>query len=282
MTKDTNMEAKLRTLQLTELEILKVIDKVCRDNDIPYSLYAGSLLGAVRHKGFIPWDDDLDICMSRENYNRFLATWEKVSPEGYLLQNKDNAPGFSQSFTKIRKNHTTFWQEGENPNKYHTGIFVDVFPIDRIPNGKLQRKLFQLRAVSYQLCTREFVPPKERFLIRLATKAFYAITTSNFRASQRKKLENIITSYNSDKTLETIAIETISTIRTYYPADLLDSYIDIPFEDGVFMSFSQWDESLRRKFGDYMQLPPEDQRTWRHLPVCIDFEKNYEEIGACR
>ena len=66
------MEQQLRRLQLTQLEILKVIDKICREHDIPYSLYAGTLLGAVRHQGFIPWDDDLDICMSRANYNRFL------------------------------------------------------------------------------------------------------------------------------------------------------------------------------------------------------------------
>ena len=278
MTKDNNMEAKLRTLQLTELEILKVIDKVCRDNDIPYSLYAGSLLGAVRHKGFIPWDDDLDICMSRENYNRFLAAWEKASPEGYLLQNKDNAPGFTQSFTKIRKDHTTFWQEGEEVDQYHTGIFVDVFPIDRIPNGKLRRKLFRLEVVLYQVYTREFIPPQESALIRAATKAFYSVTTKKFRASQRRKLEKKLTRYNGDTTLDAIAIETINSMKTCYPADMLDSYVDMPFEDCTVMGFAKWDENLTRKFGDYMQLPPEEKRTWAHYPLCIDFEKNYEEI----
>ena len=102
------MEQQLRRLQLTQLEILKVIDKICREHDIPYSLYAGTLLGAVRHQGFIPWDDDLDVCMSRANYNRFLEVWEQVQPEGYLLQNKENAPEFPQSFSKIRKLDTTF------------------------------------------------------------------------------------------------------------------------------------------------------------------------------
>ena len=102
----------LRRLQLTELEILKVVDKVCRDNKIDYSLYAGTLLGAVRHKGFIPWDDDLDICLTRENYNRFIKIWNANPPKGYILQNKENTPDFSQTFTKIRKDNTAFFQEG--------------------------------------------------------------------------------------------------------------------------------------------------------------------------
>ena len=104
------MDNTLRQLQLTQLSILKVIDKLCRKWEIRYSLYAGTLLGAVRHSGFIPWDDDLDICMAREEYDRFLAAWEKEPPEGYLLQNKKNTPAFTQSFTKIRKDHTAFLQ----------------------------------------------------------------------------------------------------------------------------------------------------------------------------
>lgn len=275
-------DATLRKLQLTALEILKVIDKVCRDNDIPYSLYAGSLLGAVRHKGFIPWDDDLDICMSRENYNRFLEVWKKAAPEGYLLQNKEIEPDFTQSFSKIRKDHTTFWQAGEEADKYHTGIFVDIFPIDRIPNGKLRRKLFRLQVVYYQVCTREFIPPQESALVRAVTKAFYAVTTKKFRASQRRRTESKLTYYNSDRTLDTISIETIGAMKKSYPADMLDSYVKLPFEDGEFSCFAKWDENLRKMYGDYMQLPPEEKRTWAHYPLCIDFEKNYEEIGACQ
>lgn len=105
------MNEELRQLQLTQLEILKVIDTFCRKHRIHYSLYAGSLLGAVRHQGFIPWDDDLNIFLTRHEYNRFIKLWLKDQPEGYLIQNKELDPKFSQSFTKIRKNHTAFLQD---------------------------------------------------------------------------------------------------------------------------------------------------------------------------
>ena len=100
------MDTQLRRLQLMQLEILKVIDTICQKHQIAYSLYGGTLLGAIRHKGFIPWDDDLDICMSRTEYERFLRVWEEEKPQGYLIQNKENTPSFTQSFTKIRKEHT--------------------------------------------------------------------------------------------------------------------------------------------------------------------------------
>ncbi len=105
-----NERVTQRKLWDIQLEILDVIDLICRKNGLRYSLYAGSLLGAVRHQGYIPWDDDLDICMPREDYERFLDIWKDKDHPGYIMQNKHNTPSFTQSFTKIRKDHTTFLQ----------------------------------------------------------------------------------------------------------------------------------------------------------------------------
>lgn len=113
----------------TEQEILDVIHQVCTEHGLRYSLAYGTLLGAVRHKGFIPWDDDIDLMMPREDYEKLLVIWNQSAPKGYILQNTRTDPDFTQNFTKIRKDHTTFLQgESEREKHYHKGIFVDIFP----------------------------------------------------------------------------------------------------------------------------------------------------------
>lgn len=273
------MGTELRKLQLVQLEILKVIDDICQKYDIKYSLYAGTLLGAVRHKGFIPWDDDLDICMSRREYNRFIQIWDRVKPEGYILQNKENSPAFGQSFTKIRKEHTTFLQFEWEKNQYHTGIFVDIFPIDRMPEGKLQYAMFKWNCMLYQLYTREYIPAKSGKVTQFATAAILKCTPKAARPKLRRMLLNAITQNNDNKKCRTVAIETMGSLKAKYSVDMLDSYTRLPFEDGEFMCFAGWDEHLKCKFGNYMQLPPESERAWKHHPIILDFERSFEEIG---
>ena len=272
------MDNKLRQLQLTQLELLKVFDRICRKHDIKYSLYAGSLLGAVRHKGFIPWDDDLDVCMSRGEYDRFISVWAQEETEGYVLQNKDLAPEFFQSFSKIRKEHTAFVMYESEMGRFHTGIFLDIFPIDRIPNGGLQQKLFKWHCMVYQLMVKGFAPPLSGAAVRLGSNVILALIPPSRREAVRKAMLKKITRWNDRKDLETVGIETMGSLRKPFAADMLDAFVDLPFEDGEFMCFAGWEDHLRRKFGDYMQLPPEEERAWRHHPIVLDFERSYEEL----
>ena len=268
----------LRQLQLTMLETLKVFDAFCRKHDIKYSLYAGSLLGAVRHKGFIPWDDDLDVCMSRAEYDRFVALWEAERPDGYILQNKENTPAYWQSFSKIRKDHTAFVMYESEMGRFHTGIFLDIFPIDRIPNGSLKRKLFKWHCMVYQLMVKGFAPPLSSAPVRLGSNVILALIPVSRRNAVRQKMLRKITRYNNRKELETVGIETMGSIRKPFAPDMLDEYVYLTFEDGEFMCFAGWEDHLRRKFGDYMQLPPEEDRAWRHHPIVLDFTHSYEEL----
>lgn len=272
------MQEKLQELHLIQKEILKEIDSVCKKNNLKYSLYAGTLLGAVRHKGFIPWDDDLDICMSREDYEKFLEVWKDEEHPELLIQNKENSKGFTQSFSKIRKNHTTFWQRGEPNNKYHLGIFVDIFPIDRIPNGFLKRKIFQLECILYQVYTREYVPIFGTKLEKLIISFLLFILPQQYRSYVRKKLLSRIKKWNADRSLHTIAIEVIRNIKRPLPVQLLDEYIYMEFEGEKFMCFKMWDEYLHLAYCNYMRLPDEKERVWKHQPVVLDFEHNYEDL----
>lgn len=274
------MDDTLRRLQLTELEILKTVHAFCVQHDVRYSLYAGTLLGAVRHRGFIPWDDDIDICMSRSEYDRFIRLWQDNPVEGYTLQNKDNSPAFMSSFTKIRKDHTTFLEHEEDAGRFHTGIFIDIFPLDRIPSAWLPKKLFHLRCMLYQLMVREYVPKGSGMAIRLGSKLLLALVPVGKRAAAARRILRKLTAYNGCSDRSIAGIETMHSVKAEYPATMFDSYTALPFEDGVYSVFAQWDENLRVKFGDYTQLPPEEERTCTHHPVRIDFERSAEEINV--
>ena len=271
------MDDSLRKLQLTQLEMLKLVDQICRENNICYSLYAGSLLGAIRHKGFIPWDDDLDICMNRDEYNRFLGLWDNSSHDGYILQNKENTPSFTQSFTKIRKEHTLFIQSEREAGLYHNGIFIDIFPVDRLPKNRFSRYLFYWYCLCYQLYTREFVPSQSGFFVQTVSRLLLAIVPTQRRSLVRGRLLRRITANGNDSSLQTIMIETKDSLRYHYPPDMMDHFVDLPFEDGFFMCCEDWDTQLTINFGDYRKLPPEEDRTWRHHPIELDFEHDYSE-----
>lgn len=274
------MESTIRRLQLIQLEILKTVDGICEKHNLKYSLYAGTLLGAVRHKGFIPWDDDLDICMPREDYEKLIDIWSQTPLEGYIFQNKDNSPEFAEAFAKVRKDKSTFLQPKEENARYHTGIFIDIFPFDRIPKGKNERKKLEISNKIYQLFTREFVPGKNKgskFEIIIA-KVLLKLVTKNNRKKARKWMLNRLTRYNGNSKLCYVTYATASSTKYIYPNYLFDNLVRMKFEDGEFSCFGCWDESLKILFGDYMTPPPEREREWKHHPTVIDFERNYDEI----
>lgn len=269
----------LRRLQMSQLAIMKDIDDFCREHHITYSLYAGSLLGAVRHQGFIPWDDDLDICMPRADYDRFIRLWTEKADPRYLLQNKDNTPAFTQSFTKIRKFDSNFYTDYDKVvsaygNYYHTGIFVDIFPVDRIPDGAVSRKLFMAELMLYQLMIHEFVPSNTSMPVRIGSSIILNLIPKNMRVNLRRFLLKQIGKHNTNAHMRMVTTETLDAARQIYSNDIFANCIDLPFEDTEFQCIADWDQMLRVKFGDYLQLPPEDDRAWKHLPLEIDFDNS--------
>ena len=139
------MENNLKNLQLKLLEIAKYIDKLCQENDIEYYVIYGSALGAVRHKGFIPWDDDFDIGMTYPNYLKFLKVYEeKVDKKKYFLQTLESEPNYYLSFAKFRDITTTLIEEANKDIPITYGVYVDIFPIVGVPNNKFKRALLKI------------------------------------------------------------------------------------------------------------------------------------------
>lgn len=272
-------EVQLEAIWAEEQSILDAIDKVCRENKLRYSLAYGTLIGAVRHGGFIPWDDDIDVMMPREDYDKLKEIWADVAPEGFILQDEDECDDLVNNYAKIRKDHTTFLQfEDEKIKTYHKGFFVDIFPGDRMAPGKIRSKIQYFLFAINLLFNRGYtsgaggvVGLVERVLLKIVSKKNYRkISKWAGRRSRRwNRFSQNMFAFPC----------TIRDCRLYYPADMFDEIKTVSFNGKEYCSVKDIDTVLRVQYGDYMQLPPEEERVWKHHPILIDFEHNYEELN---
>ena len=141
----------LRKLQLTELELLQEVDRICRKCNIHYNIIAGTLLGAVRHGGFIPWDDDADVALLRPQYEKFRKACEtELDTSKFYFQDHRNTPGYRWGYGKLRRKDTLFLREHQEHMPYEQGVFIDVFPLDYVPNSYPLRCLHNFKCFIYR------------------------------------------------------------------------------------------------------------------------------------
>ncbi len=267
-----------KELWRVEQEILDVIDKVCVENGLRYSLAYGTLLGAVRHGGFIPWDDDVDVMMPREDYEKLIDIWSSAAPKGYLLETEKMYDDFVNTFLKIRKEHTTFLQyESERKARHHKGIFVDIFPADRRAPSSFSR-MIQYAAFAVNLLfnrghgsgTGGLIGVAEKVLLRLVPRSAYRRVSDRAGVFSRR--------WNGNDNAQLIFPCTIRDCRRYYPADMFDHLELIPFNGKMYCAFRDREVFLTTRYGNYMELPPEEERVWKHHPILVDFTHDYEEL----
>lgn len=258
----------LKKVWMAELEILSQIDVFCREHGLKYSLAYGTMIGAVRHGGFIPWDDDIDIIMPRADYEFLISNW---NVQGFIVQNKRTNDDYSQNFTKIRKDNTAFLQEEyERYVSYHTGIFVDIFPGDRIaPKGILRKLQFFYCALNL-LYSREHISGGKSSVI----EKVLLMVPHKIRVRIANYMEKSIQKWNTSRN-PFFFPSTIEDAGIYYDSDLFDQMIDIEFAGQKCMCVTKYDKFLRRRYGDYMQLPPEEERVLKHHPIVVDMHHNY-------
>lgn len=262
----------LKKLHMLELKIALEIKRICEKNNIKYFLIAGTLLGAVRHSGFIPWDDDMDIGMLRSDYNRFLeACKTDLGPE-FFLQTWDTEEDFPFSYAKVRLNGTKIVEKFSEKTSIHKGIFVDIFPYDNAPNNKFEQKVHRFR---YWMCKR-LLWIKKGMGINLTTQPQKVVKYFLFRAVSllfnykqlKRYFKKIQTQYNT-VTTEKVIRDGGSNSRLIN-RDWTEETVDILFENELFPTFKYKEAYLEALFGDYMQLPPVEKRN-AHDAVFIDF-----------
>lgn len=267
----------LRKAQLIQLEIAKEVMRICKENNITCFLDSGTLLGAVRHKGFIPWDDDLDLGMQRGDYEKFLKIApEKLDTKYELIQWKTEAE-YPHPFSKVMKKNTLYIEEAQGGNS-KCGIYVDVFPYDNFPEEKKfqrkqGRKITAYRAMLRAKCHYRTWVVHNKFNLKKWFRNLPFRWMSLFYSKEQlvMKYESISQKYN-DKLCTKLFTQGVSKYGTWVvPKKCFREYVDLKFEDTEFCCPVGYDNYLKCVYGDYMKLPPVSERENRHSIIKIDF-----------
>ena len=267
----------LERLHAIELEMLLAIDQVCRAHDITYYLDAGSCLGAVRHGGFVPWDDDIDIAMPLPDYRRFLQVAPRALPEGISVHQADNTRNFPTLWAKVYKDGTRFLTTNEREADVDHRIFIDVFPyvnVDERPkvSAAQHRKLALLQDLSYlNVFEHPLVAQRTRFAKLAAAACVVAHHTfaRPFTPAKALRMAQPIMEVERPGS-QWRAVFAYANIKQTIPGDIMFPTKPLSFCGHPFPGPADPDAYLRILYGDYLQLPPVEKRH-THTPDVLDF-----------
>lgn len=269
------MNSVTRELKKIELDTFIRFQQVCQALGLRYYIIGGTLLGAVRHKGFIPWDDDIDVGMPREDYEIFLREGQKHLEEPYFLQTFRTDPGFTANFAKIRNSNTTFVETSLRGRKMNHGVYIDIFPLDFYPDDprverKLRRKNWFLsgRIAATFYCSGK-LPLKSRIKHLVCTVLHPSVEKS---LQEREDLFRSVTAGTR------IANHCGAWgNREIVPAQWYREGCELEFEGLKVRAPKDYHNWLTRVYGDYMQLPPPEKRKGHHYCDVIDLTRPYTE-----
>lgn len=267
----------LRKIQMIQLEMLEEVDRICRKCGIKYNIIAGTLLGAVRNGGYIPWDDDADVAFLRPEYEKFrIAVKSELDTTRFYFQDYRRTEGYRWGYGKLRRKNTLFLREHQEHMPYRQGIFIDLFPLDGVPDNYILRSIrnFECFCVRKALWSKVGQIADKRFLIRQWYKLLAKIPEDIIWRYYHRMVRNA-----SKKRTRMVRILTFPTpnnewgyLRCWY-----ENSMDIEFEGKTFRGIKDFDSYLSFKFGDYMILPPAEKRKTHpvsKLKICVKCEKN--------
>lgn len=268
------MEAnKLSPHQALLLDMLKDFDRVCSAHGISYMLFSGTALGAVRHRGFIPWDDDLDVILLRKDYERFFSEAAgDLDRDRYYVQ-REFGPHWPMQFSKLRRNGTTCMEKYHPKDpEMHQGVYLDLFPCDNLAEGRLRRGLQYLAArvvVAKALDRRGYETDS------LLKKSFMLICRLLPREPFRRY---VVRSKDGDSAMVHSFFGCGSKYeKNVFPRSWFTELKRIPFEDGCFPVSAHVEALLTKLYGDYLRIPsPEERRVKEHAAL-LDLEHSYLE-----
>lgn len=250
----------LRDLQMIQLELLIEVDRICKKCEISYNIIAGTLLGAVRHGGYIPWDDDADVALLRSEYEKFReACKNELDTSRFYFQDHRNTEGYRWGYGKLRRKDTLFLREHQEHMPYEQGVSIDIFPLDGVPDNYLKRcwhnfHCFCIRKILWsevgRIADRNFFMRKWYLLLsRIPGKIIFEHYQSLVQASNLERTNMV----------RILLFPTPNKEYGYYRRWYEES-TNVEFEKNIFRGIKNYKEYLSFKFGDFMKLPPVEQR----------------------
>ena len=263
--------ASLSEHQSALLILLDEFDRICKELDIPYMLFAGSMLGAVRHRGFIPWDDDLDVLMMRKDYERFLREAEDVMDSKRFYLQKEFSEHWPMFFSKLRLNNTACLEK-YHPKDHdsHQGVYIDIFPCDNASKSYVGRKLQFLASkvvIAKSLDKRGYDTDSR------SKKVFMGLC----RLLPLSPFLKITKGGKSDSEfVHSFFGGAAGYDKNVYPRRCFEETIEIEFEKNLYPVPKEYDKLLKIIYGDYMRLPSPEEREIKKHAILVDLENSYE------
>lgn len=250
----------LRQLQMVQLELLVEVDRICKKCGIKYNIIAGTLLGAIRHGGYIPWDDDADVALLRPEYEKFRkACKTELDKTRFIFQDHRNTKGYRWGYGKLRRKNTLFLREHQEHMPYMQGVCIDVFPLDGVPDNYILRSMKNFEC----FCVRKILWAR---VGKVAEKNFWK--RQLYKGLDRIPEEVIFRYYHGmihranlkkARMVRILMFPTPNEEWGYY-RNWYENSEDTVFEGKVFQGIKDYDSYLSFKFGDYMELPPVEKR----------------------
>lgn len=266
-------EKTLKHLQQVEMKILKYFIEVCEENNLTYFLYAGSLLGAIRHEWFIPWDDDIDVIMFREDFEKLNKIFEKKIDEKYKFFNVLNEETYHYTWGRLTLKNTLFKEWWADQVDYTPNIFIDIFILDNIPSNKFKKFIHKWTSFTLNQITmysilkyeneskiKEIIQQSMHYILKIIPVSTLTI---------KKKCVKSFSKYQYEECEEVCDFPSENMMQMSFKSDWL------PLKKGKFGDIevnipNNYDKILRMDFNDYMELPPEESR-FNPAPLEIDF-----------
>lgn len=259
-----------------QLDILIKLDEVCEKHGLHYYLAFGTCIGALRHKGFIPWDDDIDVLMPYADTRKLLSLQSEFGSR-YFLQNRETDPDYRSIAMRLRDEETTCIEADEVDLNTHKGIYVDIYPYYECSNNRVVRTIDILRSNLLKVLVNNRPPVNHGGALAVASKIVLAIYSGDRRVKKIERLENRLSSVRGKEILDYYGYDVTLFTAISYPKEWFGTPKKLEFEGRLFNGATEPEKYMERRYGDYMRLPPKEDQVVHHTYIKLDPYKSYKE-----